>query len=224
MIKINPSILSADFNILGSNISDVEKTNATMLHLDVMDGTFVPNISFGIPVISSIRKQSKLFFDAHLMIINPIKYVEKFAQAGSDSITFHYEACSNPCDVIKEIEQTGKKIGIAISPDTSFDVLIKFFDHLDSITIMTVYPGFGGQKFMDNQLSKISRAYEYMKSTGKEIDIQVDGGINKETIKLCASSGANSFIAGSSVFNGNIINNINVLEKAATECYRGYNE
>ena len=200
MIDVNPSMLACDFNNLGKQISEINESIAKCLHLDVMDGVFVNNISYGMPIIASIRKVTNLSLDAHLMIIDPIRYIKQFTEVGCDKITFHYEATSNVDDVIAEIKKYGLKVGMSVKPDTSIDVLRKYLKDLDSILIMTVNPGFGGQKFITEQLEKISKCYNIIKEYNKDIDIQVDGGINEETIPLCAKSGANVFIAGSSIF------------------------
>lgn len=200
MIKISPSILAADFTKLGQDICSVEKAGAEMLHLDVMDGIFVPNISFGIPVIASARKSSKMFFDVHLMISEPIRYVGDFAKAGADLITVHAEACTDILKTLKEIRALGLKSGLSIKPATPVSDIEGYLEYCDLVLVMSVEPGFGGQKFMPESVSKISRLAEIKKEKNLSYEIQVDGGINEETSKLCAEAGATVLVAGSSVF------------------------
>jgi len=196
---ISPSILSADFANLEQDIKKVEKL-VPWLHIDVMDGHFVPNISIGVPVVKSIRKITNLFLDTHLMIENPQKYIEPFIQAGSDLITFHYEATKeNTSGTINLIKNFNKKVGISIKPNTSVDQIKKYIDLVDLILIMTVEPGFGGQKFMENCANKISEIKKY--STNPDLIIQVDGGINDKTGLICKKLGANSLVAGNYIYN-----------------------
>ncbi len=202
-IIVSPSILSADFANLKQDIEKVEPY-VKWLHIDVMDGHFVPNISIGVPVVKSIRKATKLFLDTHLMIENPVKYVDAFAQAGSDLITFHFEASKNDTvKTIEKIKENGIKAGISIKPHTSVDEIKDYINLVDLVLIMTVEPGFGGQKFMNECADKIAIVKKYSKN--ENLIIQVDGGINNETGKICTCFGANSLVAGNYIYKSNDI-------------------
>ncbi len=192
---ISPSILSADFANLEHDIKAVK--TADWLHIDVMDGHFVPNITIGVPVVASIRKVTDMPLDVHLMIENPEKYIEVFAKAGADILTFHYEAASDVKAIIKKIKSFGIKAGMSIKPKTPVDVVFPYLNDLDMVLVMTVEPGFGGQKFMQNCAEKIPAIKE---KAHDSLIIQVDGGINAETARICTSYGANSLVAGNYIY------------------------
>ena len=194
-IRIAPSILSADFSKLGEEVKAIESAGADWVHIDVMDGQFVPNITIGPLVVRAVRSVSDMFFDVHLMIADPSKYVEEFADAGSDMITFHVEACDDPQRTIDLIRSKGKKVGISVKPGTEISSIEAFLDKVDMVLVMTVEPGFGGQSFMGDMMSKIEWIRE--KFNG---DVQVDGGINEETAKVAIHAGANILVAGTAVF------------------------
>ena len=211
MIKIAPSLLSADFSQLGNEIKLLEQAKADYLHLDVMDGSFVPNLTFGNEVIKSLRKITNLPFDAHLMINNPQNHISAFVDAGCDIITIHAESCLHLDRTLALIKSCHKKAGLSLVPSTPENMVQYLLDKLDLILVMTVNPGFGGQKFLASQLQKISNLQQLIKHRGKNIELQVDGGINLATAPLVARAGADVLVAGSYVFSsdnyaGNIAN------------------
>lgn len=201
--KLSPSILSADFYKLGEDIRQTEENGAEYLHFDVMDGVFVPSISFGMPVLASIKPLVKQVMDTHLMITEPIRYVEAFAKAGADILTIHYEACEDVHATLEKIRECGMKTGLSISPDTPVEVLREFLGEVDMFLIMTVHPGFGGQKLIPETLDKVRELRGMLNERGLETDIQVDGGIYASNIKDALDAGANVIVAGSAVFKGN---------------------
>lgn len=196
---LSPSMLAADFTKLGEQLKILEDAKVPYLHLDVMDGVFVPNISFGIPVIKSIRKATKMLFDVHLMIVEPEKYVEEFYKAGADLICFHVEATKNPADVISQIKSFGLKAAITLKPGTPLQEIEPFLEQLDMVLVMTVEPGFGGQKFMADQLEKVERLAKIKKEKQLSFDIEVDGGITLDNVQQVLEAGANVIVAGSAV-------------------------
>lgn len=200
-IKIAPSVLSADFSMLGQEITDITKAGADFIHLDVMDGVFVKNITFGPKLVKDVRKWSSAVFDAHLMIVEPWKYIEKFAEAGADYITVHYEACGNRLkDTLKAIKSLGVKCGAVINPDTSVESVKDVLEECDMLLLMSVFPGFGGQKFIESVLPKLKIADRMIKNVGKDILLEIDGGINKDNVKAVKENGANVIVAGNTVF------------------------
>ena len=201
MFIVSPSVLAADFAKLGDELKKIEKAGATYAHLDVMDGIFVPNISFGAPMISSIRKASGLIFDVHLMITEPQRYVDDFVKAGADILTIHYESCENPLEVVRYIKSKEVKVGLSIKPATPAEAIYDMLPELDMLLVMTVEPGFGGQKIMLDQLEKVRKIRKYANEHGINIDIEVDGGLTADNVGLATAAGANVIVAGSAVYN-----------------------
>ena len=200
MITISPSVLAADFSKLAEEIKKVEDAGAEYLHLDVMDGVFVPNISFGACVISALRKNSNMVFDVHLMITDPIRYIDDFIKAGADIITVHYESCDDPLAVVRYIRSRGVKASVSIKPKTAAEVLFPMLSELDMALVMTVEPGFGGQKLIPETVSKVRELRDYADKNGIKIDIEVDGGIGADNLSMLTDAGANVIVAGSSIF------------------------
>lgn len=217
MYQLSPSILAADFACLGKEIKEVEEAGAKWLHLDVMDGKFVPCVSFGMPVITSLRKVSNLFFDVHLMIEEPERYIKEFKEAGADMLTVHAEACRHLDRVLHEIHNAGMKAGIALNPGTSLSAIEEVLGLADMILIMTVNPGFGGQKFIPYTADKIRRLKKMLEDRNLTADIQVDGGIGKDTLETVMDAGANIFVMGSAVFRGDIKENVALYLKQVEE-------
>lgn len=212
-MKIAPSLLSADFSKLKEQVRTLEDCGADMLHVDVMDGHFVPNITIGPVVVRSIRNCTKLPFDVHLMIEHPDRFIKSFADAGSNIITVHAEAEHNIDKTIKLIRECNVNVGVAVNPATPLSKVKNLMDKIDMLLIMTVNPGFAGQKFIHNVVPKIKDARNIIDSERRDIDLEVDGGINSETGKLAASAGANILVAGSFIFKGNIKENMDVLKR-----------
>ena len=202
MIKVAPSILAADFARLGEEIEDVRRAGADMLHFDVMDGLFVPNISFGIPVLQSLRRSTDMFLDVHLMIDRPLRYAERFCEAGADLVNVHVEADSpeNIRAALKKVRARGKKAGITLKPTTPAEAAAPYLELADLVLVMTVEPGFGGQSFMTDMLDKLRRVRAMLDAVNPACETEVDGGVNAQTAALCADAGASVLVAGSAVF------------------------
>ncbi len=217
MLILSPSILAADFSVLGEQIKEVQEAGAQYLHVDVMDGSFVPSISFGMPVISSIRRVSDIVFDVHLMIASPERYIEEFAKCGADIITFHLEAVQDPGVVIDKIHALGKKAGLSIKPSTPIEAVLPCLDKLDMLLVMTVEPGFGGQAYIPESTERIRQARKFVEERGLDTDIQVDGGISADNVHVVLEAGANVIVAGSSIFRGDIRRNMKDMLNAFEE-------
>ena len=200
MVKISPSVLAADFTRLGEEVKDTVKGGADMVHLDVMDGAFVTNISFGLPVIESLRKVTDAVFDVHLMIERPERYAKRFIDAGADILTFHYEACEDSEKLLREIRECGAKAAISVKPNTEIEKIYGLLPLCDMVLVMTVEPGYGGQALIPETLDKVEKLRAQIDLLGLDIDVQVDGGINAQNASVAVAKGANVLVAGSSVF------------------------
>ena len=214
-IQISPSILSADFSQLGNEIKRLEEGGADMIHVDVMDGHFVPNLTIGPPVIKALRKQCSIKFDVHLMISPVHKYIEAYAEAGADIITIHPEATDNLEESISKIKSLNKKVGVSLNPESKVDLITNYLEKIDLVLIMSVNPGFGGQKFMPEVLDKVKQLKEIKSKNNMNFDIEIDGGINFDNCQSAIEAGANILVSGTTVFksnNGDIEKNINLLK------------
>lgn len=200
MIKISPSVLACDFSKLGEEVESIRIAGAEMAHLDVMDGMFVTNISFGLPVIQSLRKHTSIFFDVHLMIEKPERYIERFIDAGADLVTFHIEATDVPDECIEMIKKRGKKAAVSVKPNTPIEAIYPYLDRCDMILVMTVEPGYGGQALIPECIEKVRKLKAEIDRRGLDVDIQVDGGVNEKNAKDVKNAGANILVAGSAVF------------------------
>ena len=218
--RLCPSILSADFNRLGEQIKILEREGVEYLHIDVMDGDFVPSISFGMPVIKSIRKESNMFFDVHFMVTEPERYIRDFVECGADSITVHAEACEDLERTLEQIKASGVKAAVSIKPSTPVNDISHLLEDVDMVLVMTVQPGFGGQKYMDECTEKIKEVRDLIEAENLDVDVQVDGGINDETMETVLTAGANLLVAGSYVFKGDLEKNVKHAKEQMDEIIR----
>ena len=221
MIKLSPSILACDYNILGTQVKEAYEAGAKYMHLDVMDGLLVPSISLGMPVIKSLRKATDVVFDTHLMINEPIRYIDDFVEAGSDIITFHLEATDRVEETINKIKAAKVKAGIVINPETPVEAIKPYLSMVDMVLIMSVHPGFGGQKYIPEATDKIRQARKLIDEAGYNIDLEVDGGVNLSNVKEVLEAGANVIVAGSAVFGNNITDSVEGFLKSFEEFERG---
>ncbi|MCR5417822.1 MAG: ribulose-phosphate 3-epimerase [Lachnospiraceae bacterium] len=208
MYALAPSILAADFARLGEQVEQIESAGGNMLHIDVMDGVFVPSISFGFPIIRSIRKKSKMFFDVHLMITAPERYVEEFAEAGADGLTIHVEACQCMVDTLEKIRSLGMQPGVSLHPQTPVSAVYPYLDKVDRVLVMTVNTGFGGQQYIEGCTKKITMLRDEIKRRNLPVDVEVDGGVNRDNMDKILEAGANILVSGSSVFKGDLAANM----------------
>ena len=208
MYILSPSILAADFGNLANDIEIIDKAGAQYVHVDIMDGIFVPSISFGMPVMQNIRKVTDRVFDVHLMIIEPIRYIDEFKKAGADIITVHAEACHKLSETLDKIREVGCKVGVSINPHTNISAIEGVLDKVDMVLIMTVQPGFGGQKYMDIVTPKIAEMKKLIEKKGLNIDIEVDGGISADNVRTVLDAGANVIVAGSAVYKNDVTANV----------------
>ncbi|PCH13797.1 Ribulose-phosphate 3-epimerase [Streptococcus parauberis] len=216
--KIAPSVLAADYANFASELKRIEETDAEYVHIDIMDGQFVPNISFGADVVASMRKHSKLVFDCHLMVVNPERYVDAYAQAGADIMTIHTESTQHIHGALQKIKAAGMKAGVVINPGTPVSALEPILPLVDQVLIMTVNPGFGGQSFIPECLDKVKKVVDLRQAGGYSFDIEVDGGVDDKTIAACAQAGANVFVAGSYLFKADdLVSQVQTLRKALND-------